>query len=64
VFEDAGGTLVREAVLAAQRARLRLVHRADQADVDAVFLGFAGSNGFRFFKQYNEYGMKNPVLAA
>src|SRR5512138_1278802 len=27
-------------------------------DVDAVFLGFAGANGFRFLKQYNEYGLK------
>ena len=33
-----------------------------KGDIDAVFLGFAGGNGFRFFKQYNEYGMKTPIL--
>src|SRR5919202_1582493 len=26
------------------------------------FIGFAGSNGFRFFKQVNEYGMKTPIV--
>jgi branched-chain amino acid transport system substrate-binding protein len=30
--------------------------------VDGVFLGFAGANGFRFLKQYNEYGMKTPIV--
>ena len=27
-----------------------------------LFIGFAGSNGFKFFKQYKEYGGKLPVL--
>jgi branched-chain amino acid transport system substrate-binding protein len=27
-----------------------------------VFIGFAGANGFRFFKQYNESGMKMPIV--
>lgn len=35
------------------------------ANVDAVFIGFAGGNGLKFLKQFQEYGMKGriPVLA-
>lgn len=35
-------------------------------NVDAVYAGFAGANGFRFLKQFNEYGMKAkiPVLGS
>jgi branched-chain amino acid transport system substrate-binding protein len=28
---------------------------------DAIFLGFAGSNGFRFLRQLYEYGMKDQI---
>lgn len=33
-------------------------------NVDAVFIGFAGSNGFRFIRQFNEFGLggKIPIL--
>jgi branched-chain amino acid transport system substrate-binding protein len=31
-------------------------------DLDGVFMAFAGSNGFKFFKQYKEYGGTAPVL--
>jgi len=27
-----------------------------------IFIGFAGSNGFKFFKQYKEYGGSTPIL--
>ena len=30
-------------------------------DADAVFLGFAGSNGFRFIRQFNEYGLRGKL---
>ena len=29
---------------------------------DAIFMSFAGSNGFRFFKQYREYGGSTPII--
>ncbi len=32
-----------------------------KTNVDAVFLGFAGSNGFRYLRQFNEYGMRGKV---
>lgn len=37
-----------------------------KGNVDAVYAGFAGANGFRFLKQYNEYGLKAkiPVLGS
>ena len=31
-------------------------------DLDAIFMSFAGSNGFRFFKQYKEYGGTIPLI--
>ena len=35
---------------------------AQLKDVDGIFMSFAGSNGFRFFKQYKEYGGATPIL--
>jgi len=32
-----------------------------KTNVDGIFLGFAGSNGFRFFRQFNEYGLRGKV---
>jgi len=32
-----------------------------KTNIDAVFLGFAGSNGFRWLRQFNEYGMKGKL---
>lgn len=29
--------------------------------VDAIYLGFAGSNGFRFIRQFNEYGLRGKM---
>jgi branched-chain amino acid transport system substrate-binding protein len=62
VFEDAGGTLVQKLFSPLNAPDYGSYIAQIKPDVDAVFLGFAGSNGFRFFKQYNEYGMKIPVL--
>jgi branched-chain amino acid transport system substrate-binding protein len=32
-----------------------------KTNVDGIFLGFAGSNGFRFLRQFNEFGLKGKV---
>src|SRR5258706_14189883 len=29
--------------------------------IDVILLGFAGSNGFRWYRQFNEYGLKGKV---
>jgi branched-chain amino acid transport system substrate-binding protein len=62
VFEDAGGTLAQKLFSPLNAPDYGSYIAQIKPDVNAVFLGFAGSNGFRFFKQYNEYGMKIPVL--
>jgi len=62
VFEDAGGTLVQKLFSPLNAPDYGSYIAQLKGDIDGVFLGFAGSNGFRFFKQYNEYGMKTPVL--
>ena len=62
VFEDAGGTLAQKLFSPLNAPDYGSYIAQLKGDIDAVFLGFAGSNGFRFFKQYNEYGMKTPVL--
>jgi branched-chain amino acid transport system substrate-binding protein len=62
VFEDNGGTLVQKLFSPLNAPDYGSYIAQLKPDVDAVFLGFAGSNGFRFFKQYNEYGMKMPIL--
>jgi len=62
VFEDAGGTLVQKLFSPLNAPDYGSYIAQLKTDIDAVFLGFAGGNGFRFFKQYNEYGLKTPVL--
>src|SRR5258706_14546308 len=32
-----------------------------KTNVDGIFLGFAGSNGFCFYRQFNEYGLRGKV---
>src|SRR6266705_6802582 len=32
-----------------------------KTNIDGVFLGFAGSNGFRYLRQFNEYGLRGKV---
>jgi len=61
-FEDAGGTLVQKLFSPLNAPDYGSYIAQLKSDIDAVFLGFAGANGFRFFKQYNEYGLKTPIL--
>src|SRR5256885_10378861 len=32
-----------------------------KTNIDGIFLGFAGSNGFRYLRQFNEYGLRGKV---
>src|SRR3989440_12996199 len=61
VFEDAGATLVQKLFSPLNAPDYGSFIAQLKPDVDGVFIGFAGSNGFRFFKQVNEYGLKTPV---
>ena len=61
VFEDAGGTLVQKLFSPLNVPDYGTYIAQVRTDIDGLFLGFAGSNGFRFFKQFNEFGMKGKV---
>jgi branched-chain amino acid transport system substrate-binding protein len=61
VFEDAGGTLVQKLFSPLNAPDYGTYIAQLKTGIDGVFLGFAGSNGFRFFKQFNEYGMKGKL---
>ena len=61
VFEDAGGRVVQKlfSPLAVPDYGTYLAQL--KTNIDAVFLGYAGSNGFRWMRQFNEYGMKGKI---
>ena len=65
VFEDEGGKIVKKLwpPLSTADYTPYLAQIAETKDVDAVYMGFAGSNPVRFIKQYAEYGLKKiPLL--
>ena len=62
VFEDAGGTLVQKLFSPLNAPDYGSYIAQLKTDIDGIFLGFAGANGFRFFKQFNEYGVKTPIV--
>ena len=62
VFEDAGGALVQKLFAPLNAPDYGTYIAQLKSDIDGVFLGFAGVNGFRFLKQYTEYGIKTAVV--
>jgi branched-chain amino acid transport system substrate-binding protein len=61
-FEDAGGKVVQKLWPPLVSLDYGTYIAQLKQDVDVLFIGFAGSNGFKFFKQYKEYGGKTPIL--
>jgi branched-chain amino acid transport system substrate-binding protein len=63
VFEDNGGKIVQK-LFPPLTVPDYGSYVAQLKDADAAFLGFAGSNGFRFLRQLVDYGMKDklPVI--
>jgi branched-chain amino acid transport system substrate-binding protein len=61
VFEDNGGKVVQRMFSPLTVPDYGTYLAQMKTDIDAVFLGFAGSNGFRFLRQYNEYGLMGKV---
>ena len=63
VFEDNGGKIVKKLWPPLNTADYTpyLAQIAETKDLDAVFMGFAGSNPVRFIKQFAEYGLKQKV---
>jgi branched-chain amino acid transport system substrate-binding protein len=61
VFEDAGGKIVQRLLSPLNVPDYGSYIAQIKTNVDGIFLGFAGSNGFRFMKQFNEYGLVGKV---
>ena len=62
VFEDNGGRIVQKLWSPLNVPEYGAYIAQIKTKVDAVYLAFAGVNGFRFLKAYREYGMKLPLL--
>src|SRR5438046_4187868 len=58
VFEDAGGKVVQRMFPPLTVPDYGTYLAQLKTNIDAIFLGFAGSNGFRYLRQFNEYGLK------
>jgi branched-chain amino acid transport system substrate-binding protein len=65
-FEENGGKVVQKLWSPLNVADYGSYIGQIKPDVDAVYAAFAGGNGIKFLKQYNEYGLKAkiPLLAA
>ncbi len=65
VFEANGGT-VSSKLWAPLTTADYGTYISQMSGADAVFAAFAGANGLRFLKQFNDYGMKDqiPVISA
>jgi branched-chain amino acid transport system substrate-binding protein len=61
VFEDAGGKIVQKLFPPLTAPDYGSFLAQLKTNVDAIFLGFAGSNGFRFVRQFNEYGLRDKL---
>src|SRR5215475_1508282 len=61
-FEDAGGKVVQKLWPPLNAPDYGTYIAQLKTNVDAVFMGFAGSNGLKFLRQYKEYGGKIPLL--
>jgi branched-chain amino acid transport system substrate-binding protein len=61
VFEDNGGQIIQKLFPPLTVPDYGSYVAQLNNDADAIFLGFAGSNGFRFLKQFVEYGLKDKM---
>jgi branched-chain amino acid transport system substrate-binding protein len=61
VFEDAGGKVVQRMFPPLTVPDYGTYLAQLKTNVDGIFLGFAGSNGFRYLRQMNEYGLIKKV---
>jgi branched-chain amino acid transport system substrate-binding protein len=61
VFEELGGKIVQKTFPPLTVPDYGTYLAQLKTNIDAVFLGFAGSNGFRYLRQFNEYGLLGKV---
>ena len=61
VFEDLGGKIVQKTFPPLTVPDYGTYLAQINSRIDGIFLGFAGSNGFRYTRQFNEYGLRGKV---
>jgi branched-chain amino acid transport system substrate-binding protein len=61
-FEDAGGKIVQKLWPPLNALEYGSYLAQIKRDVDAIYMGFAGSNPLRFLRQFNDAGLKMAVL--
>jgi branched-chain amino acid transport system substrate-binding protein len=61
VFEDNGGKVVQKLWSPLNVADYASYVAEIKPNVDAVYAGFAGVNGLRFLRQFNEYGLRSKM---
>jgi branched-chain amino acid transport system substrate-binding protein len=60
-FEDNGGKVVQKLWSPLNAVDYGSYLGEIKRNVDAVYAGFAGANGLRFLRQFNEYGLKSKI---
>ena len=60
-YEDGGGKVVQKLWSPLNAVEYGNYVGQIKPNVDAVYAGFAGINGLRFLKQFNEYGLKSKI---
>ena len=61
VFEDMGGKIVQKILPPLNAPDYGTYISQIKTDLDGIFMGFAGSNGFRFTKAFFEYGLGGKI---
>jgi branched-chain amino acid transport system substrate-binding protein len=61
-FEDGGGKVVQKMYPPLNAPDYGTYIAQLKRDIDVIFIGFAGSNGLKFVRQYKEYGGATPLL--
>jgi branched-chain amino acid transport system substrate-binding protein len=61
VFEELGGKIIQKTFPPLTVPDYGTYLAQLKSNADAIFLGFAGSNGFRYLRQFNEYGLKGKI---
>jgi branched-chain amino acid transport system substrate-binding protein len=61
VFEDEGGKIIQKLFPPLTAPDYGTYVAQINPHANAIFLGFAGSNGFRFIKQFDEYGLQTKI---
>ncbi|HEX9396010.1 MAG TPA: ABC transporter substrate-binding protein [Burkholderiales bacterium] len=61
VFEEHGGKIVQKMFPPLTVPDYGTYLAQLKTNVDGIFLGFAGANGFRYLRQFNEYGLLKKV---